>query len=91
MTVLEEKYGGLSAAAKECGVSRQALKTIKKLSSTKGGEDARKAAGADAEFTSEEKRFLREAVEEIIVRAAQVAAASCQRHPQITMADLPEL
>ncbi len=91
VTVLEEKCGDLSAAAKECGVSRQALKTIKKLSSTKGGEDARKAAGADAEFTSEEKRFLREAVEEIIIRAAQVAADSSQCLPQITMAKLPKL
>ena len=91
VTVLEEKYGSLSAAANKCGISRKILETIKRLSSTKGGKDARKAAGADKEFTSEEKRFLNQAVEEIIIRAAQVAADDSQRHPQITMADLPPL
>ncbi len=91
VTVLEKKYEGLPEAAKQCGVSRKVLETIKKLSSTKGGEDARKAEGADVEFTGQEKRFLKEAVEEIIIRAAQVAADDSQRLPQITMAKLPKL
>ena len=91
MTVLEEKYGSLSEAAKKCGVSRKALETIKRLSSTKGGKDARKAAAADEEFTRREKRFLKEAVEEIIIRAAQVAFDDSQSLPKITMADLPSL
>ncbi len=91
VTVLEEKYGALSAAAKKCGISRKVLETIKRLSSTKGGNDARKAAGVDEEFTRQEKRFLKKAVEEIIIRAALVAFDDRQRHPQITMADLPKL
>ena len=91
VTVLEKKYGNLSAAAKECGISRNVLKEIKKLSSNKGGEDSRKAEGFDDEFTRQEKRFLNLAVPEIIIRAAQVAADDSQRHPQITMADLPSL
>ena len=91
MTVLEEKYGSLSEAAKKCGVSKNVLVKIRALSSTKGGEDARKAAGADKEFTRKEKRFLNQAVEEIIIRVAQVAADDSQRHPQITMAVLPPL
>ena len=91
MTVLEEKYGSLSEAAKKCGVSKNVLVKIRALSSTKGGEDARKAAGADKEFTRKEKRFLNQAVEEIIIRVAQVAADDSQRLPQITMKDLPSL
>ena len=91
ITVLEEKYGSLSEAARKCGVSKNVLVRIRSLSSTKGGEDARKAAGADREFTNEEKRFLKEAVEEIVIRAAQVAADDNQRQPLITMADLPKL
>ncbi len=91
MTVLEEKYGSLSEAARKCGVSKNVLVKIRSLSSTKGGEDARKAAGADRGFTNEEKRFLKEAVEEIVIRAAQVAADDSQRHPRITMAALPKL
>ena len=91
VTVLEEKYGGLSAAAKECGISRKVLKEIKKLSSNKGGEDSRKAEGFDDEFTRQEKQFLNLAIPKIIFRAAQVAADDSQRLPQITMADLPSL
>lgn len=91
VTVLEYKYGDLTEAAKRCGISRNVLKTVKKLSSTKGGEDARKAAGSDDEFTRQEKRFLNQAVREVILRAAQVAADDSQSIPQITMADLPSL
>ena len=89
VTVLEKKYGDLSAAAKECGISRNVLKEIKKLSSNKGGKDSRKAEGFDDDFTRQEKRFLNLALPEIIIRAAQVAADDSQRLPQITMADLP--
>ena len=91
VTVLEVKYGSLSAAAKACGISRNVLKEIKKLSSNKGGEDSRKAEGFDAEFTRQEKRFLNLAIPKIIFRVAQVAADDSQRQPQITMADLPSL
>ena len=91
VTVLEVKYGSLSAAAKACGISRNVLKEIKKLSSNKGGEDSRKAEGFDDEFTRQEKRFLNRALKEVIIRAAQVAADDSQRQPQITMADLPSL
>ncbi len=91
VTVLEKKYGSFSEAAKACGISRKVFETVKRLSSTKGGKDARKAAGADEEFTRQEKRFLKEAVEEIIIRAAQVAFDDSQSLPQITMADLPSL
>ncbi len=88
---LKEKYGDLSAAAKACGVSRSVLKEIKKLSSNKGGEYSRKAGGFDIEFTREEKRFLNLAIPKIILRVAQVADDDSQRHPLITMADLPRL
>ena len=91
VTVLEVKYGSLSAAAKACGISRNVLKEIKKLSSNKGGEDSRKAEGFDDEFTRQEKRFLNRALKEVIIRAAQVAADDSQILPQITMADLPKL
>ena len=84
-----KKYRSRPAAAKKCGFSKDILDTIGSLSSTKGGKDARKAAGADEEFTRQEKRFLQKAVEEIIVRAALVAFDDRQRLPRITMADLP--
>lgn len=89
VTVLEGKYGGLAEAARACGISRSVLKEARKLSSTKGGEQARKAIGADGEFTEQERRFLKAALKEIIIRAAQVAADDSQRCPLITMAALP--
>ena len=92
VTALKEKYGNLSAAAKKCGVSNNVLVKIRSLSSKKGGVDeARKAIGADDEFTNQERRFLKTALRKIIIRAAQVAADDSQRQPQITMADLPSL
>ncbi|MCY4079139.1 MAG: hypothetical protein OXF54_02770 [Caldilineaceae bacterium] len=89
--LLEEKYEGLPAAAKECGISRNVLVKIRSLSSNKGGEDSRKAKGFGDDFTREEKRFLRAALKEVIIRAAQVAADASQNIPQITMADFPSL
>ena len=91
VTVLEEEYGGRVGAAKKCGVSKNVLDKIATLASEKGGEGARKARGADHEFTNKEKRFLNQAVAEIIIRAAQVAADDSQRHPQITKGNLPSI
>ena len=83
--------GSLSEAAKQCGISKKVLVKISELSAKKGGKDSRKAEGFDDEFTRQEKRFLNRALKEIIIRVAQVAADDSQRHPQITMADLPPL
>ena len=91
VTALEFKYGDLAAAAKACGISRNVLKEIKKLSSNKGGEDSRKAEGFGDEFTRQEKQFLNLAIPKIILRVAQVAADGRQRRPQISKKDLPKL
>lgn len=91
VTVLEEKYGSRKEAARKCGVSKKVLDKIATLATDKGGEDARKAAGADDEYTNQERRFLNQAVVEVIIRTAQVAADASQNIPQITMADLPSL
>ena len=89
--VLEKKYGGLPAAAKACGISRNVLEEIRKLSSYKGGEDSRKADGFGVEFTREEKKFLNAAIPKIIIRAARVAADDSQCLPKITKGNLSSL
>ena len=91
VTVLADKYGTLSAAAKACGISRNVLEEIRKLSSYKGGEDSRKTEGFGDAFTMQEKRFLKAALKEIVIRAAQVAADDSQRQPQFTMEDLTSI
>ena len=91
VTGLKEKYGSISEAARQCGISKKVLVKISELSAKKGGKDSRKAEGFDEEFTNQERRFLKEALRKIIIRAAQVAADDSQCLPQITMADLPKL
>ncbi len=91
VTGFREKYGSLSEAVRQCGISKKVLVKVSELSAKKGGKDARKAEGFGVEFTRQEKRFLNRALKEIIIRAAQVAADDTQCHPQITMADLPPL
>ena len=68
-----------------------AVRFIRKLSSYKGGEDSRKAAGFGVEFTSEEKKFLNLAIPKIILRVAKVAADGSQCLPKITKGNLSSL
>ena len=86
LTILELPWGpGRGArepAASHYGVDETVLDTLGELSSTKGGVGA---------STSEETRFLEEAVKAIIRRAAEVAHDPNARRPPITMSDLPPI
>ena len=80
------------AAAKYFQVSRRVLDRIGELSSTKGGPlGARKKEGIDQDLTAKERRFLREAVKKMILRAAEKAKAPEKELMQITLADLPRV
>ena len=79
-------------AARKYGISHQVLKKIGDLVTNKGGpEAARKASGVGNKLTSEESRFLEEAVKTIILRVAKVAHNPCQQLRKITVSDLPQL
>ena len=58
-------------AANCYGIDVEVLQRLGKLSSTKGGGDARKAEGADQPFTDEERRFLEAALRRLIRRVAE--------------------
>jgi len=71
-----QENGNLQArklAAREFDIEFERLEEVGKLCSKKGGQEARKAAGAGEEFTAEEREFLETAVIEMIEKAAAAA------------------
>ena len=75
LTVLEystgEKSNRRKAAAQKYQIEELVLDRIGKLSSKKGGPDARKADGVHKDFTSQESTFLKQAIKRMIRRAAE--------------------
>ena len=86
-TEIEQSGGGRAGAAKRYNVSRKLLERMGRLSSTKGGAEARKAQGAGSPLTGDERRFLERAVVRLIRRVAEYhASPACL--PAITVADI---
>ena len=95
LTVVEQSTGhksaGRRAAARKYQITRGVLNEIGRLSSGKGGSDARKAGGRGHPLTAQECRFLDEATKVLIRRAAQRAHSPASDFPLITKSDLPSL
>ena len=72
-------------------ISHEVQRQVSRLSSTKGGYEARKGDGIDKDFTQEERAFLIEAARAFIRRAAEKAANPTGDLQEITMAHLPKL
>ncbi len=72
-------------------ISRRVLEQVRRLSSEKGGYEARKGIGLDKDFTKDERSFLVAAVQALIRRTAERAANPTEPLPKITMAGLPQL
>ena len=73
------------------GISKKVLRTLSRLSSTKGGANARKAEGTHQEMTHEESRFLEAVVKTIIRRTAELAAEPNKKVEPITLSSLPSV
>lgn len=80
---------GRKGAAEAYQISRKVLKRIQVLSSTRGGQQARKEIGRHQDLTDQERYFLEEATKAIIYRAAEKAHAPDSDLPKITLSDLP--
>lgn len=95
LSILEHSMGakkkGRRAAAHEYKIDFSVLDRIGKLSSEKGGSDARKADGVDDDFTSQEIAFLRQAIKKMIRRAAEKAHSPDKEFPQISLSDLQKI
>jgi hypothetical protein len=89
LTVLLGVAGGLDSASRRFAVSRPVLRKFGELAAKKGGDEARKFAGAQANFTPAERHWLEKLLPLLISRAAEVAFDPAASRPQITMADLP--
>ena len=86
-TEIEQSGGGTTEAGKRYKVSRNLLERISRLSSTKGGTEARKAQGAGSPLTEDERRFLERGVVRLIRRVAEYhASPGCL--PEITIGDI---
>ncbi len=94
LTVLEWRFtkNRRRNVAKVFRIEKAVLDKIGELTATKGGAaSARKAAGVGTELSSQESRFLEEAVKTLIRRAAEVAQDPSAALPTITLCDLPDL
>ena len=85
LTVLEKLFKGRKEAARQCRISPDVLCEIGKLSTQRGGPQARKADGKDQDLTDQECRFLKEATRVLIERAAQKDRRTL---PELTKSDL---
>ena len=92
LDVLERSAAGSGKkrprAAEKYAVEEDVLNEIGRLTSRKGGAQARKGEGLGAELEATEIRFLKRAVGAIILRMAEMAADPDRDYPVIGMSDL---
>ena len=91
LTVLKHYSGGRRRAALRYAVAERVLRRLGELTATKGGNEARKAAGVTGRFTNAERCWIEETMKRLVLRAAEVASDPSGIRQQITMADLPTL
>lgn len=72
-------------AAKKYQIAEEVLRKIGNLSSTRGGRQARKAAGLDKKLTTKECHFLERATRAIICRMAEKAHSPDKKLPEISL------
>ena len=85
LTILE-KNNSRKVAAETHGIKFEVLREIGRLSTMKGGQQARKESGTNNNLTAQDQRFLEEAIKAIIRRAAEKACPSNSDFPEISMA-----
>ena len=91
LTVLEYSIEGRNRRDKVAihyNIEIDVLREIGRLSSKKGGEDARKAEGQEVEFTYQDLCFLERAINKIIRRVGEKAKNPSQKFPLISLSDL---
>lgn len=87
-----QKLGKRKNACRHYHIDEKVLDAVGNLTANKGDLSvARKRAPCIVPLTRQEEKFLTKAVQEMVCRAAQVAADDSQNLPQITMASLPRL
>lgn len=88
---LEHAAGGAHLVSRRFRVSARVISELNKLSSERGGLDARKAKGIGKPYTDQEIKWIDAALRKLIRRVAEIAADPNSDLPKITMGDLPPL
>ena len=95
LTVIESATGERKnkrvAAAKMYGINKRILDRIGDLSANRGGAEARKADGIAADFSSQERHFLEQAVKAVIRRMAEKEHSPRKQLSPMPLSDLPSL
>lgn len=95
LTVLEASVGKTikrrRLASERYKISQPVLSKLAHLTSTKGGQEARKASGTDEELTAQDRIWMEATIKALIRRAAEYACDPRQDLQQITSANLPQL
>ena len=95
LTVLESstktnrKEKPRKVAAEMYEIKLEVLDKIGHLSSKRGGQQARKASGKDNDLTDQDRRFLKKAIEVVILRVAEKAHDPDSDLPETSLSDLP--
>lgn len=79
------------AAAASFAIDESVLAEIGRLSSSKGGADARKREGTGQPLSTDERHFLEGAMKAIIRRVAEKGHSPAGTLPKISLSDLPPL
>lgn len=88
LTMLDQMAGGSNKTAARFGISRNVLTRIRKLSTEKGGDVARKAMGRATVYSPDEEQFLSSAIKALIRRAAQVEYGPDPTRKKLTRDDI---
>ncbi len=91
VTPSDKRKGKRDKAAREFSIDKPVLDELGRLSSTRGGQSARKREGTTRPLTESERHFLDRAVRAMIRRAAEREHAPTGRLPTISLSDLPSL
>lgn len=80
--------GGRTAASQLYNISSSVIGEVAKLSSERGGSEARKASGIMKPFEKDEKYWLESALKNIIQRMLEKHANNFENLPQINMGNI---
>ena len=94
LTWLQSVEGGLPKLAEKYNISRDVLRTLRRLTSTVGDAQGARKFDANHQFrpyTGEEKAWVEAAIRALILRLGGYAADPNTPLPKLTMDDLPKL
>ncbi len=91
LTVLEQAAGNRSAIRDKFGIASTVIAALGRLTSERGGAEARKGKGRPHPFTADERNWIEQTTKRLIRRVAEIAHDPDAIAPLITLGHLPKL